>query len=102
MCCTCDGGGGLLEIDEFAAQAALAEVAVGPLEPPGAGGAARLQRVEARKANQTLERRRSGVVVGGVEEHCPLRFAVCAGAERARAERAERLHVVRSRGKQVS
>jgi hypothetical protein len=75
------------------------------LEPSGVGRAARLQRVEAGSADQTLDRRRGGVVIGGVvisgvEEHGSPWFAVCPFGVRFRTERANCLHVVRARGKQ--
>src|ERR1700681_1991354 len=99
--CLCrDGVASAVEIDELALKAELGEVAAGRLDPPGVGDAARLERVEAGSANQTLDRRRSGVVVGSVEEHGPPWFAVCASGERVGAERAKCLHVVRAGGKQ--
>src|SRR5438105_3453219 len=101
-CLCCDGGARSVAIDELAVQAELVEVAAGDLDPPGIGDAARLERVEPGSANQTLDRRRSDVVVGGVEEHGPPWFAVRASGERVRAQRAKCLHVVRARGKQGS
>jgi hypothetical protein len=46
----------------------MGEVAAGALDPSKVGDAARLQRVEAGGTDQPLDRRRGGVVVGGVEE----------------------------------
>src|SRR5437879_11005255 len=50
--------------------------------------------------DEPFDRRRSRVVVGGVEEHGPLRLAICGAREGVRGERAESLYVVRVRGEQ--
>ena len=76
--------------------AELVKVAARRLDPSGVGDAARLQGIESGSADKTLDRRRGGVVVGGVEEHRLPWSAVCACGERVRGERAERLHVVRA------
>src|SRR4029077_19563631 len=68
LICSCEGGARLLEIDDFAVEAELVKITAGSLDPAGIGDAAHLQRVEAGGANQTLDRGRAGVVVGGVEE----------------------------------
>src|SRR5258708_16507878 len=91
------GGARFVKVDELPIQAELVEVATGRLDPSDVGDTARLQRVEAGGADQTLDGRRSGVIVGRVEEHRPPRFAVRTCGERVRGERAERLHVVRTR-----
>src|ERR1700681_1200845 len=99
--CLCrDGVASAVEIDELAVKAELVEVAAGRFDPSGIGATARLERVEAGSANQTLDRRRSDVVVGSVEEHGPSWFAVGASGERVGAERAKSLHIVRAGGKQ--
>src|SRR5258708_31904681 len=70
-----DGGTRLVEIEECAVEAVLVEVAAGHLDPSGVGDTTRFQRLEAGGTDQSFDRRRSLVVVGGVEEHGPLRLA---------------------------
>jgi hypothetical protein len=68
-----DGGAGLIEIYELAVHAELVEGSARRLDPSGVSDAARLQRVEAGSADQTLDRRRSGgVVVGGRRRARPV------------------------------
>src|SRR6266550_1181777 len=50
--------------------------------------------------DEPFDRRRSRVVVGGVEEHGPLRLAISRAREGVRGERAECLYVVPARGEQ--
>src|SRR6266436_5122299 len=95
-----DGGTRFVEIEECAVQAVLVEVAAGHLDPSGVGDTTRLQRFEAGGTDQWFDRRRSRVVVGGVEEHGPLRLAICRAREGVRGERAECLYVERTRKKQ--
>src|SRR3954447_1862011 len=95
-----DGGTRLVEIEECAVQAVLVEVAAGHLDPSGVGDTARFQRLEAGGMDQSFDRRRSSVVVGGVEEHGPLWLAICRAREGVRGERAECLYVMRARGEQ--
>jgi hypothetical protein len=89
-----------LEVDDFAGESELTEVAAGTLCPSSVADAAGLQRIEARDANQVLDRCRSNVVVGRVEERGTMRFAVRACGQRIRRKRSERLDVVRAGGKQ--
>src|SRR3954451_2812247 len=104
--CSCrhscrDGGARFVEVEEPAVQAAiLVEIATGNLEPSGSGEAACLQRLEPGGTNQSFDRRRSRIVVTGVEEHGQLRSAVWRARESVRAERAERLYIVCACGKQ--
>src|SRR5256885_5464241 len=76
-----DGGARLVEIEECAVQAVLVEVAAGHLDPSGVGDTARFQRLEARGMDQSFDRRRSSVVVRGVEEHGPRWLATCRARE---------------------
>src|SRR5439155_25322073 len=79
----CDGGPCLVEVEELTVQAAvLVEVAAGNLDPSRVGHAAHVERVEAGHADQPFDRRRRGVVIGGVEQHCPPRVAVRGACER--------------------
>src|SRR5207244_5552095 len=88
----CDGGPCLVEVEELTVQAAvLVEVATRNLDPSRVGHAAHLERVEAGHADQPFDRRRRGVVIGGVEQHCPPRVAVRGACERVGPERSERL-----------
>src|SRR5256886_12528529 len=95
-----DGGARLVEIEECAVQAVLVEVAAGHLDPSGVDYTARFQRLEAGGMDEPFDRRRSRVVVGGVEEHGLLRLAICRAREGVRGERAECLYVMRARGQQ--
>src|SRR5436190_2492139 len=95
-----DGRTRFVEIEECAVQAVLVEVAAGHLDPSGVGDTACLQRLEAGSMDQSFDRRRSRVVVGGVEEHGPLWLAICRAREGVRGERAECLYVMRARGEQ--
>src|SRR5437660_4100471 len=95
-----DGRTRLVEIEECAVQAGLVEVAAGHLDPSGVGDTARFQRLEAGGMDQSFDRRRSRIVVGGVEEHGPLRLAICRAREGVRGKRAECLYVVRAGGEQ--
>src|SRR6266568_9111977 len=97
-----DGGACLVEVEECAVQAVLVEVAAGHLDPSGVGDTTRLQRLEAGGIDEPFDRRRSRVVVGGVEEHGPLRLAICGAREGVRGERAECLYVVRAGREKLS
>jgi hypothetical protein len=75
--CRCDSGARLVEIDEFAVQAELVEVAAGCLDPSGLGDAARPERVEAGNADERLA--------------CPIRSDRAFPRERATVLGGERL-----------
>jgi hypothetical protein len=64
----------------------------------GVGDTSGFRRLEAGGMDQPFDRRRSRVVVGGVEEHGLLRVAICSAGEGVRGEGAECLDVVRACG----
>jgi hypothetical protein len=85
----------LFEVDDLAVvEGELMKISAGCFDAAGAGCAADVHRVEAGCVDQALDRRRGGLVVGGVEEDRPARLMVCRSSECFGAERPRCLDVV--------